>query len=505
MAAIAFLPPPLNSARRSYRPCLELLEGRVVLDNNYWTAAGATPIWNLDTNWNLGHVPFSTDIAIFDGTQTTTPCTIPSGVSVGPAGVTFAANLPANTSMLTVSGNLTVGGPLTLNARTAGGGREVNITTGGVISVQGIMTFAGGMIYGGGTLSLDAYTGFGGLHIAGTSSSDPPTLAVSLDLGGGSESYSETMDWTGAAVQPLVVTNGANITVENGSTIQFDNRPFAGNTTATAVSNGDNGSETIIVKDGGYVTSDGTAQRIVGMGLDVSEGNNAAVNSGFTTPPQLQELRFTGKNTDGFGLDLNGGSVTVQGAMTFDKGGYLSNGNIEVYSAGALSLGQASQMFGGVQFTLKGILAAHGGFDMSGGTLSTRSGQVGARINMDSGDVFALSGYGTIQLDATSVSGSLLTVNGTFWATGGFINDTVSPGNNQYGAIQVDGDVRCSTGCTFTAQAVAPGSGPDNSWQVLSWTGTRLGDGFSTSLPTNWIGSINDPNKVLTLSIMPSS
>jgi autotransporter-associated beta strand protein len=95
---------PANSL---FRPRLELLEDRCVPSTaNYWSSVGGAS-WNDPSNWSLGHVPTSTEIATFDA-HSLIPCTI-DAPAVGQdtaSGIAIGVQYPGTISLVT---NLTLG------------------------------------------------------------------------------------------------------------------------------------------------------------------------------------------------------------------------------------------------------------------------------------------------------------------------------------------------------------------------------------------------------------
>lgn len=502
--------------------------------------------WFRDTNWSLGRYPRSTDDAIFDGTRSTYLCTL-TGNTASPASVTFAANLPANaeTPILEVNSTLQTA-TLTLNARTAGGGSEVTIASGANIVVAGTMNFSGGNISGSvtGTLyvtTTDNGNGNGVLHVNGTNANDRPTLGVPLVLGGAGTGTgmndpvgTVTMDYSGIAAQPLVVSANASITVYGRSTINFDSLPLQGNTIATAISNSDGLTETIWVEAGGTVNSDGNYERVVGMGLKIyggnmPNGNGSAVVRAWAGNASAA-LDFTGQYTTGIGLYTMGGLLQVDGAMTFDKQASLNGGNVVVANGATLTFGQVvtsppSVMTGDTIFDLHrngtlvthggfnmsggtlnqtGTLTAHGGFNLSGGTLDTAGSNDNnpATITMDAGDVFQLSSFGEIKIPAnpTGEEGAALTINGNFTSTGGTIFASVDTSQQSQGTFYVVGNVNLSTQSVLRTDDLAwanPVANPEQRWTLFSWTGTRTGAFTIDLTPTGWTSEWDDTNKAL--------
>src|SRR5262249_33501608 len=104
-----------------FRPRLESLEDRWVPSTvNYWTSVGGTS-WNDPSNWSLGHVPSSAEIATFD-THSLIPCTIDapvagqntaSGIAIGsqyPGTISLLANLALGLDGFSQSGGTFLAG-----------------------------------------------------------------------------------------------------------------------------------------------------------------------------------------------------------------------------------------------------------------------------------------------------------------------------------------------------------------------------------------------------------
>ena len=71
--------PIVTRPRPTFRPRLEFLEARVVMDFNYWIApAGGSASWDVDTNWSLGTHPNIGQDIVFNTARSGTSCYIPS-------------------------------------------------------------------------------------------------------------------------------------------------------------------------------------------------------------------------------------------------------------------------------------------------------------------------------------------------------------------------------------------------------------------------------------------
>ncbi len=183
-------------ARRLFRPTLEGLEERVVLDAVVWNEA-TSGNWNVAANWldtTTGEpkVPTSTD-----------------QVSINQAGVTVTVSSAQEADTLTTAsgtvldvtaGSLTVGGGSTLsgNLDLSGG----TLSTDAALTLAGTSTWSGGSLAGSGSV-----TNTGTLTLAGTSATSPLALGVSLDNDG-------TIAQTGTG--NLGISSGTTLTNEAG-------------------------------------------------------------------------------------------------------------------------------------------------------------------------------------------------------------------------------------------------------------------------------------------------
>jgi hypothetical protein len=86
------------------RPRLEPLEDRCLLSTaNIWSAPDPSDNWSVPTNWSLGHMPTSAEIATFDNTSQAT-CVI--DVAATASGINIAAT---HTGSIAAGANLVLG------------------------------------------------------------------------------------------------------------------------------------------------------------------------------------------------------------------------------------------------------------------------------------------------------------------------------------------------------------------------------------------------------------
>ncbi len=96
-----------GAAHSLFRPRLEVLEDRCVPSAvNIWVST-ANIFWNTPSNWSLGHVPTSNDIAYFDS-HSATPCLI-DAPAVGPNTVSGIIITFQYTGTVSLVANLTLG------------------------------------------------------------------------------------------------------------------------------------------------------------------------------------------------------------------------------------------------------------------------------------------------------------------------------------------------------------------------------------------------------------
>ena len=170
------------SVRPRFRPTLEKLEERTLLDTKIWTGA-ADNDWGNAANWN-GGVPGVFDTAKFDNTATRTAPVIDSDTIIDKIMVQSTWN-----GSITDHAFLTITGGLTLASGTFGGS--------GSILIGGFSTWSGGELEVGGSMTLTSGTF---------------TLTNSLDAvtinGGGTLTNASTLTDTGVG---LKVRGGTNV------------------------------------------------------------------------------------------------------------------------------------------------------------------------------------------------------------------------------------------------------------------------------------------------------
>jgi hypothetical protein len=139
-------PKALPPQRRSFRPCLEVLEDRITPTNSTWVATGGTPqdplSWNNPAAWalvagpgNSQGYPDATDMAIIGNGGTSTP-----GYVIIPSGTANVAEVSVAFGGLTVNGELDVA----QNGNTAGFTGGLGSDSGGTLTDNGTIKVTGG-------------------------------------------------------------------------------------------------------------------------------------------------------------------------------------------------------------------------------------------------------------------------------------------------------------------------------------------------------------------------
>ena len=470
---------------------LEWLEVRVLCDADSWAPVAGSSRWDSDLNWSLHRQPAAGDDLNFNDASSKALCMLASGIVLPNfKSITFGDWSGA----LYTSSTLTAD-TITLLARTNTATHE--LVLGASLKANTALNIQGGSVYGGGPGTLE---GDGTITVNGTSATDLPTLGAPLSVGSADGTKPAVMNFDEGS-QPLVVTGqGVNITVNPGSNLHFWNQPLAGNTTATAVSNGDSQAHSIILNSADLYRIN-SCPCFVGMGLIVNGGSELTVNHPLGLPDG-GPLHFTGSNQDGYGLDVaTGAAVTLDAGLAVDNGAWITGGTTTLDPSVPLTLGVAagsrpSVLNAGV-FALGGSLTAHGGFDLYGGLLGTFGSQVSA-ITVDAGNQVWMDGG---EIDVTYLGDAMgatavgkLTIYGWFYATAGKIVNNMDTRNGGHigGTFLVNGNVNFTSDVIFSSQDLNPNPGNVNwRWSLISWTGTRSGSA-TVSLPANWTYTWND-------------
>ena len=110
------------------------------------------------------------------------------------------------------------------------------------------------------------------------------------------------------------------------------------------------------------------------MGVQVNSGGVLNVTQATVPGGPDGPLHLTAANSTGYGLDVSGGTVTVGDGMAVDKNTSISGGEVDITTRGTLVLGVGAMsgysMQGGGHIQDRGLITAHGGLELFGGTLS---------------------------------------------------------------------------------------------------------------------------------------
>lgn len=480
---------PMRSKRSlNSRPRLEALEDRIVPAFDTWISTGSTS-WDVGTNWSEMHSPAAGDTVVFanappNGSGSNVPCVIPAGDNLPTFG---QLQVGAWLGTLTINSNLAANTVSIANRAGQNGSADIIINSGSNLYALKGLTWNGGSVSGSGNFEV------GGGTINGIDATDKPTLGCRMDVGTSylGTNYSGGLGFATSS-QPLVVNSGADIYVNGGSSLTFGENSGNGSD-MTAISNGDTLAHSIVL-NGGTLNRTNYNQLFVATGLDVVSGQVNISN------PQGQNtgnpLHFTGMNTDASGLEIDNGTLSIQGDLTSDNQGVFNGGLTTTSSTATLTLGvnansPANLQEGGTLY-LAGLLIPHGGFTINSGTFGT-NGSVYSAVNLDAGNQFTLNGG---ELDVTeggigqgAVALGTLTINGVFTANSGTIVVTVDsdPNDTSNGSLTVNGNATLSTNVTFISKDLNPNP-PANftkNWPLMTVSGTLNGD-FTYNLPAKW-------------------
>ncbi|HEY7312334.1 MAG TPA: hypothetical protein VH643_23420 [Gemmataceae bacterium] len=463
--------------------------------------------YSVGTNWSLGRHPNAGETALFDpnavsnGEQgTNTPCIITAGENLPTLDGLILNDWgvpddPKQAGTLTINSDLPAD-TITINARTKNAGKdEIILNSGGHLYALQRLTWAGGSVTGTGTLEVG-----GTDSINGTSAADKPTLGVVMNVGtsfnnipvAGYLTFSKT-------TQPLVVKDNANIKVNSESSLYFNVQAPPDRKSATAILSTDKLAHSIIV-NGGDVARCNVCALLVCMGLRVKKGQVKIYNPRGRT--KGNPIQFTGKNSDGSGMDVNGGSVDLSGDIDVDAGGIISNGNLTLSAEATLNLGKDvnspwSELIGG-SLMLQGRLNAHGGgFYMDGGTLHSAAAST-AIIALDTGSTFEIyAGEIVLTNPAKQKAFGTLSLQGNFFTDRGQIVGKVDSRKGQYSVFNIRGNAALSTDTIFSSLDVNENAKNVNKdWRLITVSGNRRGD-FTYRLPPNWTPGWSEGHMVI--------
>ena len=375
--------------RGFYRPALEQLEDRTLMDAVQWTVA-TSGFWDVATNWldtttMQNKVPTSADTVTIN--QPGVTVTIRSGSqSVGT--LQSADALTITGGSLALAGNSAIAGNLTLGAGTT-------LTTNGTLTLSGSDTWTDAILAGSGALANQ-----GTLALTGTSG----------------ETLSTTLNNTGTITQTGTASLTVNGAFNNEAGGLFDIQA-AGLANSTAI------------KGGGSVTNAGTFQRSVAT--DLAEITAPFANQGGTLNGETGTLEATngGANTGGAINALTGATVYISGSFT---GVYTGTGGGTVALYNNILIGT-----GGATFDLAAGLFQwkNNNINLDGNTL-TNTGSITISVSGNN-----LNGNTGFSGGGTANQGGTLDNQGTILQPSGYLylDDSVILQNE--GTYDLTGDV----------------------------------------------------------------
>ncbi len=373
-------------ARRLFRPTLESLEERVVLDAVVWHEA-TSGNWNVAANWldtttGGAKVPTSAD-----------------QVSINETGVTVTVSGSENADTLTTAGGTVLdvtAGSLTLaGTSTLSGNLDLS---GGTFTTDAVMTLAGASTWTGGVLDgTGSVTNTGTLSLAGTSATSPLALGVRFDNAG-------TITQTGAG--SLGIVSGTTFTNQEGGV--YDLESNAGMTSLPGPGDGAQ-----FLNAGTFQKTAGTGPSTVATGVtfehaegtvDVETGTVAIEQSG-TAGTGDEGADFTVAH--GAVLNLSGPSAanTLEGTFTGSGSGTV------LLASGFLSTGAEGATFnfpaGLFQWT-GGTIANNGGLSNQGTITLSGSGDesFGPGVLDNTGTIVESGGQLSLEVNTTILNES---------------------------------------------------------------------------------------------------
>ena len=272
-------------ARRLFRPTVEGLEERVVLDAVAWNEA-TSGNWNVAANWldtttGTAKVPASSDQVSIN--QAGVTVTVSSAQAAGTLTTASGTVLDVTAGSLTLGGASTLSGNLDLSGGT--------LSAGAAITLAGTSTWSGGSLAGSGSV-----TNTGTLNLAGTSATSPLVDQVDLNNAG-------TISQTGSGSIGI----GAGLALSNELGGVYDLKSNAGLTSIPGA-----GGAPQFVNVGTFRKTAGTGTSTVSSGVtfdhaggtvDVESGTIAIQTSGGA---QVGEEGATFTVAQGSVLDLSG-------------------------------------------------------------------------------------------------------------------------------------------------------------------------------------------------------
>jgi hypothetical protein len=390
---------------------LEVLETRVLLSTDVWINPNGG-LWDVNSNWSLGHAPGSGDTANIS-TRAAVTITIQSGDAIQVQSINAGSRdllaIAGGTVTLTNCNSILKGG-----LSMTGG----SLTADAPVSLYGNSNWVSGFI--------DAV---GGLAIA-------PYSRVTLPGGAG-------------------VTLGGTVT--NNGTIEL--APAGGNVNLSwsgGLALGGRGQVLMDASSGGYSSSfqsaDGSTLTILAPEKLLCAGT-ASLGGGSGTVVNQGLVEATGP---GGLLDLDPASLT-NGGMVAAFGGAEMEVQAPVNNAGGVVAANASTLFNASTITGGSVQLTHGATVNGGGTLANVTIPVGTDLLLNLADPLVLSGTvtnnGTIELNPTGGTVTLSWSGGlTLAGVGRVLLDASSGGFHSYFQAADSSTLTIAAGQTVLAE-----------------------------------------------------
>ena len=297
--------------RRARVPGLEALEVRITPSTATWTGAGSDSNWMTAANWSSGTAPLTNDNLVFPAgaTNLNSVDNFPAGTSFGSISI-GAANYALSGDALDLTGGISANyspGLSTYTIPTALGGGTVSVSTGGELSLGGVISGSNGLaVSGGGKLDLESANTYTGLtFITGFGTTvivDGSIGAVQVNSGGVLGGTGTTGDVTSTAG---TISPGDSPGILNTGGLSLDsNSTFLAELDGTTPGNGTTGYDQVVASG---------AINLGGATL------NASIGGGYipTLGDQLTIIHNTSGSaiTGGFAGLAEGNGVTISGTL----------------------------------------------------------------------------------------------------------------------------------------------------------------------------------------------
>ena len=296
---------------------------------------GGSGNWSTASNWSTGSVPnsLSTNVCINDGVSTGIQVTLDTSVSVGTLTIDSGNSLIiGNNQELTVGGNISNSGQISISA-------TANTT---VLAITGAVSLSGG-----GTLTLTTSGAGGGAYIYQATGGSVLTNVDNTILGQGQIGYNglSLVNQSGGTINANV--SGATLLLNTGS---MTNQGLAESTTGILEFAG-----MTVANAGGNITANGSSSTVQFVGTTIQAGTlNNTIAGGVLGVPGGSSDTLDGGTTNG-SVTINGiysiandsqttvlGTInntgTIQIAATANTTALIINGAVSLTGAGTVTL-----------------------------------------------------------------------------------------------------------------------------------------------------------------------